>query len=44
MPESINRGMYRDLEATYRRAAKRVGIAPAQFQAVVWCAIRGKSD
>jgi len=44
VPESINRGMYRDLEAAYRRAAKRVGIAPAQFQAVVWCAIRGKSD
>jgi hypothetical protein len=29
------------MERAYRKSAAKVGLAPAQFQAVVWCVIRG---
>ena len=35
---------YRAIESAYIATAKHYGISPAQFQAIVWCATRGKAD
>ncbi len=34
---------YADIERAYQRAAKRVGVAPRDFQAAVWLALRGRA-
>jgi hypothetical protein len=38
------KGAYETVAEAYRIAAKRFGIAPAQMQAIVWVAIRGRAD
>lgn len=40
----VNKTERASMEDAYRRAAAKVGLAPAEFQAVVWVAIRGKSE
>lgn len=35
---------YRAIECAYKATAKHYGISPAQFQAIIWCAVRGKAD
>lgn len=35
---------YRAIESAYIATSKHYDISPAQFQAIVWCAIRGKAD
>jgi hypothetical protein len=37
-------GSYETVANAYRIAAKRFGIKPAQMQAIVWVAIRGRAD
>lgn len=37
-------GVYEAVAHAYRLAAKRVGITPAQMQAITWCVIRGKAS
>ena len=37
-------GVYDAVAHAYRLAAKRVGLTPAQLQAVVWVVIRGSAD
>lgn len=37
------KGNYEKLEQSFNRAAKRVGITPAQMQAILWCEIRGNA-
>lgn len=37
------KGERQRMETAYRKAAAKAGLAPAQFQAVVWCAVRGKA-
>lgn len=36
-------GSYASVEHCYRLAAKRVGVTPAQFQAITWTVIRGRA-
>ena len=36
------RAQYAEIEAMYATAARRVGEAPRDFQAIVWCQLRGK--
>ena len=38
------KGAYETVAEAYRIAAKKFGIAPAQMQAIVWVAIRGRAD
>ncbi len=38
------RGSYEMVSDAYRIAAEKFGISPAQMQAVVWVAIRGRAD
>lgn len=46
LPASMlaRRGAYETVADAYRIAAKKFGIAPAQMQAIVWVAIRGRAD
>ena len=46
LPASIlaRRGVYEMVADAYRIAARKFGISPAQMQAVVWVAIRGRAD
>lgn len=37
-------GVYNSVAHAYRLAAKRVGLTPAQLQAVVWVVIRGSAE
>lgn len=41
---STNGALYRRIANAYKEAAQRVGISPAQFQAIVWLVIREHSD
>lgn len=40
--KSLSHAQYERVAATYRRAAAKVGVEPAVFQAVVWTAVRGR--
>lgn len=37
-------GVYDTVAHAYRLAAKRVGIEPAEMQAITWCVVRGRAD
>lgn len=37
-------GVYEAVERVYQLAAKRAGIAPREFQAIIWCHVRGRAD
>jgi hypothetical protein len=37
-------GSYDALAHCYRLAAKRVGVSPAQIQAVTWVVVRGRAN
>lgn len=39
-----NVGAYAAIATAYRRAAARIGVAPAVVQAVTWCVARGSHD
>lgn len=41
---TISPPAYSVLEAMYVEAARRVGITGPEFQAIVWCAVRGSAD
>lgn len=44
-PDTLGRrGVYDDVAQCYRIAADHRGLAPAIFQAIVWCAWRGRAD
>ena len=40
---SLTSKQYRQIADSYRSAANRVGLSPRDFQAVVWCAERGRA-
>jgi hypothetical protein len=46
IPDNIltRRGVYETIAEAYRIAARKFGITPAQMQAVIWVAIRGRAD
>lgn len=38
------KGAYATVVSAYRKAADKFGVSPAQMQAIVWVAIRGRAD